>query len=76
MCIRDSYNVVQEMLANNQFVTLDEQAPAIGKSDVWDPSIADAVLQQNYDAPISVVDAPAENAADTTDHDDSEAEVE
>eukprot|EP00961_Rhodomonas_salina_P039641 532442-Rhodomonas_salina.5 len=69
------YNVVQEMRANNQFVTLDEQAPAISKSDVWDPSIADAVLQQNYDVPISVVYAPAENAADAEAHYDSEAEV-
>eukprot|EP00961_Rhodomonas_salina_P237531 3211003-Rhodomonas_salina.1 len=64
------------MRANNQFVTLDEQAPAINKSDVWDPSIADAVLQQNYDAPISVVDAPAENAENAGDHDAGEAEVE
>eukprot|EP00961_Rhodomonas_salina_P043462 584376-Rhodomonas_salina.1 len=70
------YNVVQEMWANNKFVTLDEQAPAISKSDVWDPSMADAVLQQNSDAPISVVDAPAENAKDAGDHYDSKAEVE
>eukprot|EP00961_Rhodomonas_salina_P302021 3940692-Rhodomonas_salina.3 len=70
------YNIVQEMQANNQFVTLDEQAPAISKSDVWDPSITDAVLQQNYYVPISVVDSQAENAANEEDHNDSEAEVE
>eukprot|EP00961_Rhodomonas_salina_P267618 3616139-Rhodomonas_salina.1 len=69
------YNVIKEMRANNQFVTLDEQAQAINKSNVWDPSIADAVLQQTYDAPISVVDAPAENADNAGDHNAGEAAV-
>eukprot|EP00961_Rhodomonas_salina_P274476 3708651-Rhodomonas_salina.2 len=45
------------MCASKQFQTLEEQAPSISKSDLWDPSISDAVLQQNYDALLNVNEA-------------------
>eukprot|EP00961_Rhodomonas_salina_P087704 1179778-Rhodomonas_salina.2 len=51
------YATIEEMCASKQFQTLEEQAPSISKSVLWDPSITDAVLQQNYDAPLTVNEA-------------------
>eukprot|EP00961_Rhodomonas_salina_P057936 778477-Rhodomonas_salina.2 len=39
--------VVHEMRAANQHITLDQQAPSLAKSDLWDLSIAQMSLEQN-----------------------------
>lgn len=51
------YTIIKEMRANNQLVTLEQQAPSIASSDLWDQSIADAVLQQNFEALLPLPDA-------------------
>eukprot|EP00961_Rhodomonas_salina_P044136 592766-Rhodomonas_salina.1 len=45
------------MRAANQHVTLDEQAPSLAKTDIWDPSLASMSLEQNYAPPVDVDDA-------------------
>eukprot|EP00961_Rhodomonas_salina_P023244 312321-Rhodomonas_salina.1 len=48
------YNVVKEMRASNQVVTLDQQAPSLVNSDIWDPALAQQALEQNYSPQLNV----------------------
>eukprot|EP00961_Rhodomonas_salina_P145524 1958452-Rhodomonas_salina.1 len=42
------------MQASNQFVTLDQQAPSLVNSDIWDPLMVQQALEQNYAQPLDV----------------------
>eukprot|EP00961_Rhodomonas_salina_P162778 2192759-Rhodomonas_salina.1 len=48
------YNVIKEMQASNQFVTLDQQAPSLVNLDIWDPLLVQQALEQNYVPPLNV----------------------
>eukprot|EP00961_Rhodomonas_salina_P023411 314339-Rhodomonas_salina.1 len=50
-------DAVQELRAANQYVTLDQQAPSIATSDVWDPSLARMALESNHLPPVGIDDA-------------------
>eukprot|EP00961_Rhodomonas_salina_P302790 3940980-Rhodomonas_salina.2 len=36
------------MQASNQFVTLNQQAPSLVNSDIWDPALVQQALEQKY----------------------------
>eukprot|EP00961_Rhodomonas_salina_P179205 2418061-Rhodomonas_salina.1 len=59
-----NYNTdtVQELQATNQYVTLDQQAPSMATSDVWDPTLARMALQSNHLPPVGVDDAEASDS--------------
>eukprot|EP00961_Rhodomonas_salina_P196651 2653976-Rhodomonas_salina.1 len=42
------------MRASNQFVTLDQQAPSLVNSNIWDPALVQQALEQNYAPQLNV----------------------
>eukprot|EP00961_Rhodomonas_salina_P227586 3076843-Rhodomonas_salina.1 len=51
------------MHASKHLVTLDQQQESLMASELWDPAVADQLLQHHYGIPIDVVNA--DEAADS-----------